>query len=158
MFRHARGWGLLTGPNPAADLARPAQEAPRDRVLHDPIVIPAKRDPARNETGKLLVALRDLKTGPLELERETRVAIYLALALGMRASEVAGLGRTHVDLKATPPTLSVAASKTRAGERTLPLPSQVATALARAARHGRWAPQVGLPRARRRKARRASAP
>lgn len=130
LFKHARGWGVLTGPNPAADLARPAQEAPRERVLHDPIVIPDKRDPKLNETGRLLVALRDTSAaGTLELERETRVAIYLALALGMRASEVVALARADVDLQADPPTLTIASSKTKAGERTLPLPTQVAEAL-----------------------------
>ena len=131
MFRHARGWGVLTGPNPAAELARPAQEAPRDRVLHDPIVIPDKRNPKSNETGRLLVALRDTsKAGALELEPETRVAIYLALALGMRASEVAAIARTSVDLRSNPQTLTIIASKTRSGERTLPLPTQAATAIA----------------------------
>ena len=130
MFRHARGWGVLTGPSPAADLARPAQEAPRDRVLHDPLLIPDKRDASRNETGRLLVALRDMsKTGPLELERETRVALYLALALGMRASEVVSLARTVVDVRSEQPSLTIASAKTKAGERTLPLPTQVADAI-----------------------------
>jgi integrase len=129
MFKHARGWGILTGPNPAADLARPAQEAPRQRVLHDPVVIPDKKDPNLNETGRLLVALRDTsKTGPLELERETRVAIYVALALGMRAAEVAALARANVVLKTELPTLTIVTSKTKAGERTLPLPTQVVVA------------------------------
>jgi len=120
MFKRAKGWGVYTGENPAADLVRPAKEAPRERVLFDPIVHPSKDRPKLNETGAIITATRSNK----QLEEETRAAIYLSLALGLRASEVAGANKAAVQLDAEIPTLDIPKAKTEAGVRSIPLPSQ----------------------------------
>ncbi|MBX3528152.1 MAG: integrase family protein [Rhodoblastus sp.] len=128
MYRHARGWGVYTGGNPAADLSRPAAEKPRERILYDPIVSPDEANRDNNEVGALLRALRSPES-PVELERETKVAVELSLALGLRASEVAALEWAAVELGDDMPSLSVTRSKTAAGVRTLPLTRQALAAL-----------------------------
>lgn len=120
MFKRARGWGVYTGQNPAADLSRPAKERRRDRVLFDPIIYPSKDQPKLNETGTIIAATRSDE----QLEEETRAAIYLSLALGLRASEVAGAEKAAIDLESEIPTLDVRKAKTDAGVRTIPLPTQ----------------------------------
>lgn len=134
MFRQARGWGLVSGANPAAELTRPANETPRHRVLHDPFIYPSKHDPALNEIGILISALRS-EIGPLELEQGTRAAIYLSLALGLRAGEVASLEWVAVHLDDTIPTIDVKSSKTRAGVRSIPLSNQVVELLRQLSSH-----------------------
>jgi integrase len=120
MFKRARGWGVYTGQNPAADLTRPAKEEPRERVLFDPICYPNRQRPKLNETGAIVAATRSDD----QLEEETRAAIYLGLALGLRVSEVAGVEKAALQLEAEVPTLEIGKSKTEAGVRTIPLPRQ----------------------------------
>ena len=120
MFKRARGWGVYTAQSPAADLTRPAKEEARQRVLFDPIVYPSKQRPKLNETGAIVVAARSDE----QLGEETRAAIYLSLALGLRASEVASVERTALQLDAEIPSIDIVKSKTGAGVRAIPLPTQ----------------------------------
>jgi integrase len=123
MFKMAKGWGLITRDNPAADLARPAKEEPRQRVLVDGRVLVLELDPATNEVGKLILALR-AKTAEIPVSRPLRIAIHLCLLLGVRALEACSLEWSAVRLDDDLPTLVVTKSKTKAGHRTLPLPLQ----------------------------------
>ena len=56
MFKTARGWGIVASADPTAGLAKPAKEAPRDRVLFDGAVLVGP-DPRLNELGRLVCAL-----------------------------------------------------------------------------------------------------
>ena len=56
MFKTGRGWGVVAGADPTAGLAKPAKEAPRDRVLFDGAVLVGP-DPRLNELGRLVCAL-----------------------------------------------------------------------------------------------------
>jgi integrase len=125
MFKMARGWGLVVA-NPAADVSRPAREQPRERILFDGAVLRSLADPFLNETGQLVFAITgDSFTGDVA----TSVALMLALTLGLRAGEAAGLQWSSIRFDDEIPTLTVARAKTKAGERTLPLPRQLLDAL-----------------------------
>lgn len=128
MFKMARGWGLITIADPTASLTRPAREEPRDRVLFDGKVLVGP-DPRVNELGALVAAL-NADPRPIPISDPTRVALLLTLLCGFRALEVCGLEWSAVALDREPPTVTVTRSKTKAGLRTLPLPS-LAVALLR---------------------------
>jgi len=120
MFKMARGWGLVTAADPTAGLSKPAKEAPRDRVLFDGKVLVGP-DPSVNELGALVAALA-ADPSPVPVSHPTRIALTLTLRLGLRALETCSLEWRAVSLDGNAPTVSVTASKTRAGLRTLPLP------------------------------------
>jgi integrase len=123
LYRSAKGWGLINQNNPAADLARPAKETPRNRILFDGRVLVAEGESKLNEIGKLVLALEDHPTARPE-SRPSRIAINLCLLLGLRALEVCALEWSAVRLDDEGPSLTITKSKTRAGLRTLPLPRQ----------------------------------
>jgi integrase len=123
MFKMAKGWGLITRDNPAADLARPAKEEPRQRVLVDGQVLVSELDPTTNELGKLVMAL-GAEPAEIPVSRPLRIAIHLCLLLGIRALEACSLEWSAVRLDDNLPTLVVTRSKTKAGHRALPLPPQ----------------------------------
>jgi integrase len=120
LFKTARGWGLFTGPDPTGGLSRPAKEAPRNRILFDGKVLVGP-DPKLNELGMLVRAL--MTSGDLPADPPTRTALLLAILLGFRSLEVCSLEWSSIRLDGEPPTLNVGKSKTKAGLRTLPLPS-----------------------------------
>jgi integrase len=119
MFKLAMGWGLIDAIDPSAGLARPAKDRPRERILHDPILLPDRLDRGRNETGVLAWGLMH---GDLPLEPDVRAALRLVQVLGLRALEAASLEWRGVQLEDDLPTITLTRSKTRAGLRTLPLP------------------------------------
>jgi integrase len=127
MFKQGRGWGLFVALDPTAALARPAKERPRDRVLFDGKVLVGP-DSRVNELGRLVSALTSERT-PLPVSRATRVALLLTLGLGLRALEACSLEWRGISLDGEEPTVSVVASKTKAGLRTLPLPRGLAAML-----------------------------
>lgn len=127
MFKDARGSGNFILPSPAADLTRPAQESARGRILVDGGVLRDLMDPELNESGRLIAALRS-KDGPGP-DSATRSALLLGLLLGMRAGEVAALEWSAVRLDDSMPVLVIAAGKTKAAIRTLPLPPQAVAIL-----------------------------
>jgi integrase len=120
MFKLARGWGLITVADPTQGLTRPVKEAPRDRVLFDGQVLVGP-DARTNEIGALMGAL-NAKPRPVQISDATRVALLLAILFGFRASEVCALEWRGVSLDREVPTISVTKSKTKAGQRTLPVP------------------------------------
>lgn len=120
MFARARGWGLTDIADPTAGLTRPVKEEPGERVLYDGRVLVGP-DAKVNELGRLVSALRD-DPAPIPVSTETRAALLLALLLGLRAAEAASLEWRAINLDEAP-TLAVTRSKTKAGLRTLPLPS-----------------------------------
>jgi integrase len=128
MFKMARGWGLVARDNPASELARPAKEEPRQRVLVDGRVLVSELDPKSNELGKFICALH-AKPSEIAASRPVRIAIHLCLLLGIRALEACSLEWSAVRLDDNLPTLTVTRSKTKAGHRTLPLPPQAAALL-----------------------------
>jgi integrase len=128
MFKMAKGWGLITRDNPAADLTRPAKEVPRQRVLVDGRVLVSELDPATNEVGKLIMALC-AEPAEIPVSRPLRIAIHLCLLLGVRALEACSLEWSAVRLDDNLPTLVVTRSKTKAGHRTLPLSPQAVALL-----------------------------
>ena len=120
VFRYGRRTGLFTGPNPFAEIERPADESARDRILHDGRVLCDMERPELNELGCFVAALKSLHDpGP---DRGTRAALLIGLMLGMRAGEVAALEWLHVRLDDA--TLLISTGKTAAARRLLPLPSQ----------------------------------
>ena len=129
MFKTARGWGIYAGSDPTDGLARPVKESPGERILFDGAVLVGP-DPRSNEIGKLASGL-NAEASPLPADAETSVAIMLTLRLGFRALEVSALEWRAVDLDAQPPTVTVTRSKTKAGLRTLPLPTAAAADLRR---------------------------
>jgi integrase len=128
LFKMAKGWGLITRDNPAADVIRPAKENPRNRVLFDGRVLVSELSPELNELGKLVAAL-DADPSPIPVSRPLRVAINLCLLLGIRALEACTMEWSAVRLDGDQPALVVTRSKTKAGHRTLPLPPQAGTLL-----------------------------
>lgn len=120
MFKAARGWGAVGSGDPTAGLAKPAKEAPRDRVLFDGTVLVGS-DPRVNELGRLVCAL-DIDPSPVPVSAPTRAALMLTLRLGLRALETCSLEWRAVDLDSAAPSISVTTSKTSAGLRALPLP------------------------------------
>ncbi|HKH80845.1 MAG TPA: integrase arm-type DNA-binding domain-containing protein [Methylovirgula sp.] len=127
MFRTARGWGLVDTADPTAGLARPAKEAPQNRVLWDGRVLVGP-DASVNELGQLVAALR-ADPSPVQASDSTRVALLLTTMLGLRALEACSLEWRALDLQPQAPALTVTTSKTRAGLRTLPLPTAAAELL-----------------------------
>jgi integrase len=121
MFKTARGWGLITLPDPTAGLAKPAKEAPRDRILFDGKILVGP-DPKLNETGRLVDALISDPT-PIPVSRPTRLALMLTLIMGFRAVETCSLEWRAINLDGAAPTVTITTSKTSAGLRTLPLPA-----------------------------------
>jgi integrase len=120
MFKTARGWGLIAAIDPTAGLAKPAKEAPRDRVLFDGQVLVGP-DAEMNELGRLVAALA-AEPSPVPVSRPTRLALDLTLRTGFRALETCALEWRAVSLDGDAPSVSVTTSKTSAGLRTLPLP------------------------------------
>ena len=120
MFKTARGWGVVGAADPTAGLAKPAKEAPRDRILFDGTVLVGP-DPRVNELGRLVCALT-AEPSPLPVSTPTRAALILTLRLGLRALETCSLEWRAVDLDGAGPSISVTTSKTSAGLRALPLP------------------------------------
>jgi integrase len=125
MFKTARGWGLIAAIDPTAGLAKPAKEAPRDRVLFDGLVLVGP-DVETNELGRLVAAL-EAEPAPIPVSRPTRIALDLTLRMGFRALETCALETCAIEWRAVSldgdaPSLSVTTSKTSAGLRTLPLP------------------------------------
>jgi integrase len=135
LFKVASGWGLIDGLDPTRGLTRPTRDQPRERILHDPLLLPDHLDRDRNETGALAWALMH---GDLPLEPDVRAALRLVQVLGLRALEVAALKWKAIQLEGDMPSLTVTASKTRSGLRTLPLPPCAVSVLAelRARRSG----------------------
>jgi integrase len=127
MFKLARGWGLIAAADPTAGLAKPAKEAPRDRVLFDGKVLVGP-DPKVNELGRLVSALAS-ELSPAPVSRPTRLALLLTLRMGFRALETCSLEWRAVDVDGEAPSVSVTTSKTSAGLRTLPLPRAAVEAL-----------------------------
>jgi integrase len=127
MFKTARGWGLIAAIDPTAGLAKPAKEAPRDRVLFDGKVLVGP-DPSVNELGHLVAALA-ADPSPLPVSRPTRIALVLTLRMGFRALETCSLEWRAVNIEGDAPSISVTTSKTSAGLRTLPLPRAAADVL-----------------------------
>jgi integrase len=120
MFKLARGWGLIGAADPTAGLSRPVKEAPRDRVLFDGKVLVGP-DPKVNELGLLVAALL-AEPSPVPVTRPTRLALLLTLTMGFRALETCSLEWRAINLEGDTPIVTVTASKTKAGLRTLPLP------------------------------------
>jgi integrase len=127
LFRRAAGWGLIDGVDPTSGLIRPTRDKPRERILHDPILLPDRLNRDKNETGTLAWALA---LADLPLEPDARAALRLVQLLGLRALEVSSLEWRGIQLEDDLPTLSVISSKTRAGLRTLPLPACAVSVLA----------------------------
>lgn len=127
LFKTARGWGLISIPDPTDGLTRPAKEKPRSRVLFDGAVLVAP-NPEVNELGAIL-GLLDANPSPIRLEEGTRLALHLVILLGLRAEECCALEWSAVALDRSPATISVTRSKTKAGHRTLPLPDIAADML-----------------------------
>jgi integrase len=127
MFKTGRGWGIVTSPDPTAGLAKPAKEAPRDRVLFDGAVLVGP-DPRLNELGRLVCALT-ADPCPVPVSPPTRAALMLTLRLGFRALEACSLEWRTIDLDSAAPSITVTASKTSAGLRALPLPRAAVEAL-----------------------------
>jgi integrase len=119
LFKRAAGWGIIDAIDPTVGLTRPAKDRPRERILHDPLLLPDRLDRGWNETGILAWGLMH---GDLPLEPDARAALRLVQLLGFRAAEVAALEWRGVQLEDDLPTITVTMSKTRAGLRTLPLP------------------------------------
>lgn len=120
MFKAARGWGVVGSADPTAGLAKPAKEAPRDRVLFDGVVLVGP-DPLVNELGRLVGAL-SVDASPVPISAPTRAALMLTLRMGFRALETCLLEWRAVDLDSAAPSITVTTSKTNAGLRALPLP------------------------------------
>jgi integrase len=120
MFKTARGWGVVGAADPTAGLAKPAKEAPRDRILFDGAVLVGP-DPRVNELGRLVCALT-ADPSPLPVSSPTRDALMLTLRLGLRALETCSLEWRAVDIDSAAPSITVTRSKTGAGFRALPLP------------------------------------
>ena len=120
MFKQARGWGIVEGADPTAGLTKPAKESPRDRILFDGKVL-VGANASVNELGRLVAALA-ADPSPVPATRETRLAIRLALILGLRALETSSLEWRAVDIEGAAPSVTITTSKTSAGLRTLPLP------------------------------------
>jgi integrase len=119
MFKMARGWGLIASSlDPTAGLTKPAKEAPRDRILVDGRVLVGP-DSKVNELGRLAAALA-AEPSPVPVSRPTRLALLLTLMMGFRALETCSLEWRAIDLDSE--AVTVTASKTKAGLRTLPLP------------------------------------
>ena len=127
MFKTARGWGIVGSADPTAGLAKPAKEAPRDRILFDGAVLVGP-DPRLNELGRLVCALT-ADPSPLPVSAPTRVALILTLRMGFRALETCSLEWRAVDLDGAAPSITVTTSKTSAGLRALPLPRAAVEAL-----------------------------
>ena len=126
MFKMARGWGLTPSSfDPTAGLSKPAKEAPRDRILVDGRVLVGP-DPKVNELGRLAAALA-AEPSPVPVSRPTRLALLLTLMMGFRALETCSLEWRAIDLDGE--AVTVTASKTKAGLRTLPLPKAAAEIL-----------------------------
>jgi integrase len=129
MYRKGRGWGFdIPAHDPTAGLTKPAKEIPRDRILFDGRVLVGPNATV-NEIGQLGSALI-AEPSPVPVSRPTRLALMLALLLGFRAAEVSSLEWRAVSLDGDAPSVSVTASKTKAGLRTLPLPTAAAAILA----------------------------
>jgi hypothetical protein len=128
LYRMAKGWGLITQGNPAANLTRPVKEAARDRVLFDGRVLVADHNPKLNEMGKCVLALNADPTLKPE-SRSSRIAINLCLLLGVRALEICALEWSAVRLDDETPSATITRSKTKAGLRTLSLPLQAVVLL-----------------------------
>ncbi|THD44593.1 MAG: DUF4102 domain-containing protein [Bradyrhizobium sp.] len=120
MFKTARGWGIIGAIDPTAGLAKPANEAPRDRILFDGRVLVGP-DTKTNELGNLVAAL-SADPALIPVSRPTRIALHLTLRMGFRALETCALEWRAVSLDGDAPSVSVTTSKTSAGLRTLPLP------------------------------------
>jgi integrase len=120
MFKTARGWGVVKATDPTVGLAKPAKEAPRDRILFDGSVLVGP-DPRLNELGRLVSALT-AEPSALPVSAPTRVALMLTLRLGLRALETCSLEWRAIDLEGVAPSVTVTRSKTGAGLRALPLP------------------------------------
>ena len=86
MFKTARGWGVVGAADPTAGLAKPAKEAPRDRILFDGAVLVGP-DPRLNELGRLVGALI-AEPSPLPVRPPTRAAFMLTLRLGSVRSKL----------------------------------------------------------------------
>jgi integrase len=121
MFKTARGWGVVGAADPTAGLAKPAKEAPRDRVLFDGGVLVGP-DPRLNEVGHLIFALTGDDPCQVPVRPPTRAAIMLTLRMGFRALEACSLEWRAIDLDGDTPSVTVTTSKTSAGLRALPLP------------------------------------
>ena len=120
LFKITKGWGLHSIDDPTAGLAKPAKEAPRDRILFDGEVLVGP-DVRENELGRLVVALT-AKPSPIGAGWATRIALLLTVAMGFRALEVSALEWKAIDLDGEAPSITVTRSKTKAGLRTLPVP------------------------------------
>ena len=127
MFKTARGLGVVGSADPTAGLAKPAKEAPRDRILFDGVVLVGP-DPRLNELGRLVCALT-AEPSLLPASAPTRAGLLLTLRLGLRALETSSLEWRAVDLDSSAPSVTVTTSKTSAGLRALPLPRAAAAAL-----------------------------
>jgi integrase len=110
MFKTARGWGVVGAADPTAELAKPAKEAPRDRILFDGAVLVGP-DPRVNELGRLVCALT-ADPSPLPVSSPTRDALMLTLRLGLRALETCSLEWRAVDIDSAAPSIIVTRSKT----------------------------------------------
>jgi integrase len=128
MFKTARGWGIVASADPTAGLAKPAKEAPRDRVLFDGAVLVGP-DPRLNELGRLVCALTADDPCPVPVSAPTRAALMLTLRIGFRALEACSLEWRAIDLDSEAPSITVTTSKTNAGLRALPLPRAAVAAL-----------------------------
>ena len=140
MFKTARGWGLVVA-DPTAGLAKPAKEAPRDRILVDGRLLVGS-NPKVNEIGQLVAALTG-EPSPIPASRETRLALLLTLLLGLRAIETCALEWKAVDLDGDAPTIAITRSKTSAGLRTLPLAPPAAAILRELKQRARKRPAKG---------------
>jgi integrase len=121
MFKLARGWGLVGVVDPTSGLAKPAKEAPRDRILFDGKVLVGP-DSFVNELGALVAALT-ADPSAVPVSSPTRIALILTVRMGFRALETCSLEWRAVSLDGDEPSISITRSKTAAGLRTLPLPS-----------------------------------
>lgn len=123
LFRRAKTWGLIVCENPADGLEKPVAEESRERVLFDGDLLQDLRRPVLNELGLLALALVENRPA-IPVRADARAALRLCLILGLRAGEAAALETSEVRLDDPVPVLTVTASKTKAGLRTLPLPRQ----------------------------------
>jgi integrase len=122
MFKTARGAG-----DPTAGFAKPAKEAPRDRILFDGSVLVGP-DPRLNELGLIATAFT-AEPSSLPVNSPTPAALMLTLRLGLRALETCSLEWRAIDLDVAAPSITVTKSKTGAGLRALPLPRAAVDAL-----------------------------
>jgi integrase len=132
MFKTAAGWGLVAaGVDPTVGLRKPVKEREGERILHDRKLLTPRDNPNSrlNELGEIAAELMDDNSSRPD-GKPSRMALMLVLRMGFRALEVCALEWGAIALDSEMPTLEVTRSKTKAGQRTLPLPLAAVALLA----------------------------